>query len=91
MGLNCIYGCLDIAVITRVFAPQSSDEFSRVETKVDHGCTCHFNTMRVNAFLFLIVISGLAKQREIYFQPPYYLKDHRCKCFAHEAEVMKIL
>jgi hypothetical protein len=47
--------------------------------------------MGVDVLLFLIVISGLAKQREVYFQPPYYLGDHQCKCFAHKAEVMKIL
>ncbi len=76
MGFNRIQGHLGVPMMTGVFASQPSDKFSGVETKVDHGSTCHFNAMRVDSLLLCVIIPGLAKQREIYFQPSYDLGDH---------------
>ncbi len=71
MGFNRIQGRLDVQMMTGVFASQPSDKFSGVKTKVDHGRTCYFNMMRVGSLLLLVIIPGLAKQREIYFRPSY--------------------
>jgi hypothetical protein len=90
MGFNCIQGCLDVPMMTSVFASKPS-EFSGVETKVDNGCTCHFDVVQVNSLLLLVIIPGLAKQREIYFQPSYDFGDHLCKGLAYKTEVMKVL
>jgi hypothetical protein len=59
MGFSCIQGCLDVPMMTGVFASQSSDKFSGVETIVDHGRICHFNSMWVNSLLLLVIILGL--------------------------------
>ncbi len=78
-------------MITGVLATHPLYKFSRVDAEMDHGCTCHFDTMRVDSFLFLIIVPGLTKQRENHSQPPCDLGDHQCKIFAHETEVMKVL
>jgi hypothetical protein len=82
---------MDITMITCVLATHPSYKFSRVETKMDHGCTCHFDAMRVDLFLLLIIVPRLAKQREIHHQPPCNLGDQLCKILAHKTEIMKIL
>jgi hypothetical protein len=50
-----------------------------------------FWLMQVDYLLLLVIIPGLAKRREIYFQPSYDLGDHWCEGLAHEMEVMKVL
>jgi hypothetical protein len=78
-------------MVTSVLASHPLDKFSRVETKMDRSCTCHFNAMRVDSFLLLIIIPRLAKQRKIYRQPPCNIEDQRRKILAHETEITKVL
>jgi hypothetical protein len=62
-------------MITGILATYPSYKLSRIETKMDHGCTCYFNAMRVDSFLLLIIIPRFAKQGKIHHQPPCNLGD----------------
>ena len=58
--LDSVECATNISMMTGVLPRQPAYKFSRVQTKVDHSCTSHFNTMGVNTLLTLIEVMWLS-------------------------------